>query len=111
MFTINRKDRDISANNATSTERTDLRPSNNEPFLVKVQINGPSGQDALVYDRKRTMQKILLRSENPKTFQLLADAVKTGYLGMKTYLWAKKTSPDTLSICLDRQAKREETDW
>ena len=74
-------------------------------------MNGAAGVPALVYDRKRTIQESIDRDDNPHTFQRLADAVSKGYLGMKTYLWAKQTEPHVLTICLDRKAKQSEIDW
>ena len=108
MSIINRKDRP--AKNSKD-KKPAQKPCGNEPFLVKIQMNGATGAPALVYDRKCPIQEYIDRDDNPYTFQRLADVVSKGYLGMKTYLWAKQSEPHVLSICLDRKAKQSEIDW
>lgn len=105
---INRKDR---PGEVRQGKQSSSKTYGNEPFLIKIQANGPDAQHALVYDRKRVIQETLLRYDNPDIFQRLVDAVQKGYLGLKTYLWAKQVAPRTLSICLDRKAKQSEIDW
>ncbi|KAI5121768.1 hypothetical protein M0805_009579 [Coniferiporia weirii] len=80
-------------------------------FLVKVQISGYNGSTMLVYDRQRSFDGQIMRTDDPVSFQRLANIVHTGYMGLKVYLWAKYAGPRRLSICLDRKPDQAGILW
>jgi len=81
------------------------------PFLVKVQIAGYGGSSVLIYDRQRSFNGNLFRTEDPTGFQRLEKVVYTGFMGLKVYLWAKRVGEEQLSICLDRKPDQAGISW
>lgn len=82
-----------------------------DPFLIKLQLAGYDGTSMMVYDRQRSFTVHIVRDTDPALFKRLADVVHAGYMGMKTYRWAKRVSDWELRICLDRDPKESETQW
>ncbi|KAG9028966.1 hypothetical protein FS837_003679 [Tulasnella sp. UAMH 9824] len=71
------------------------------PFLIKVQYNG--SPEMMVYDRTRALETFFNKNENPRMFDQLAALVKEkGFMGMKIYVWAKRTGDFELSLALDK---------
>lgn len=71
------------------------------PFLIKIQYNGTPHM--MVYDRTRALETHFNRSDNPKLFDQIAGLVRgKGFMGMKIYVWAKRTGDFELSLALDK---------
>ncbi|KAG8911932.1 hypothetical protein FRC01_005399 [Tulasnella sp. 417] len=71
------------------------------PFLIKVQYNG--SPFIMVYDRTRALETHLNRNDNPRVFDQIAALVREkGFMGMKIYVWAKRTADWELSLALDK---------
>ncbi|KAH8112461.1 hypothetical protein DFH11DRAFT_493727 [Phellopilus nigrolimitatus] len=82
-----------------------------DAFIVKVQIAGLGGPSMLIYDRQRSFDATYMRASDPAGFQRLENVVKTGYIGQKVYLWAKRVGEQQLSICLDRKPDQSGISW
>lgn len=81
------------------------------PFLVKIQRPlSPGGQEMLIYDRQKSIQAFMLQVDNPDAYSLAMDEMKTGYMGIKIYRWAKRIGERQLSICFDK-APATDPDW
>ncbi|KAJ7747644.1 hypothetical protein DFH07DRAFT_575751 [Mycena maculata] len=89
------------------------------PFIVKIQINsstaqgpaypvigqrpGGDGSDFLIYDQRRTIDVMVLRTADAAQFDAVAEVVRTkGERGLKVFCWAIRTGEWTMDICLDR---------
>lgn len=71
------------------------------PFLIKVQYNGSPYM--MVYDRTRALETHFNRDDNPRVFDRIAALVREkGFMGMKIYVWAKRTADCELSLALDK---------
>ncbi|KAG8942841.1 hypothetical protein FRC04_003472 [Tulasnella sp. 424] len=71
------------------------------PFLIKAQYNG--SPHMMVYDRTRALETYFNRDDNPTLFEQIAELVREkGFMGMKIYLWAKRTGDFELSLALDK---------
>lgn len=71
------------------------------PFLIKAQYNG--SPHMMVYDRTRALETYFNRDDNPALFDQIAELVREkGFMGMKIYLWAKRTGDFELSLALDK---------
>lgn len=79
-----------------------------KPFLIKIQkAAGLKAGSMLIYDRQRSMQVHLLRSDDPVAYRKAEEAMSTGYMGLKIYRWAKRVGDLQLSICFDRAPPKD----
>jgi hypothetical protein len=73
-------------------------------FIVKVQ-NLPLGSPMLIYDRARSVEGNWDRpasGEGAAAFDRVNAVVKTGYMGLKIFMWARRTGEWEMSVALNK---------
>ncbi|KAL5522301.1 hypothetical protein ACEPAF_2158 [Sanghuangporus sanghuang] len=90
-------------------ERTNRLRKRLIPRQIQLAVIG--GNSMLVYDRKRLFTDQIYLSQDPECSGRLENVVKTGYQGMKFYLWAKYIGNHNLNICLDRISDQSTYLW
>lgn len=79
-----------------------------KPFLIKIQLpTHLHGNAMLIYDRQRSIQVHLFRSDDPDAYRKAEEAMPTGYKGLKIYRWAKRVGDLKLSVCFDRAPPKD----
>lgn len=85
-----------------------------KPFIVKIMGPEPEmgSRPLMVCDRCRSVEFYLSMEADSVSYKALLKVLRqTGYLGLRVFLFAKRTAPTTLSVCLDREPPAELVKW
>ncbi|KAJ3982920.1 hypothetical protein F5890DRAFT_1463984 [Lentinula detonsa] len=77
-------------------------------FLIKMQREiAPGMPQIMIYDRTRSIEVYLCHDLDSKGHEKTMAQMHTGQMGLKIYRWAKRTSGDKLSVCLNKAPPKD----